>query len=103
MNNLASSYLDLGHHQKAMHLVEQTLELQERVLGKEHPDTATILIDSSFTSYFPRGEHQKVMHLYERTLNLRNHILVEMHPDTLRSKRYLAQLHAIYPARPTGT
>jgi tetratricopeptide repeat protein len=37
MNDLASSYSDLGRHQEAM-LREKTFEARQRTLGSEHPD-----------------------------------------------------------------
>ena len=38
MNNLASTYKELGRHADALALFEQVLELQRRVLPANHPD-----------------------------------------------------------------
>ena len=39
MNNLASSYSDLGRRTEALGLGEKVLEMSKRILGEEHPDT----------------------------------------------------------------
>ena len=38
MNNLASSFRDLGRHADALAMGEQVLEFQRRVLPANHPD-----------------------------------------------------------------
>ncbi len=38
MNNLAISYSDLGRHQGALEMKEETLEFYRRVLPENHPD-----------------------------------------------------------------
>jgi hypothetical protein len=38
MNNLASTYLDLGRHSDALAMHEQALEFRHRVLPANHPD-----------------------------------------------------------------
>jgi hypothetical protein len=37
MNNLATSYFNLGRHQDALVMQEKTLEFQQRVLPENHP------------------------------------------------------------------
>ena len=39
MNNLASSYSELGRRQEAVELEEKVLEASRRTLGDEHPST----------------------------------------------------------------
>ncbi len=38
MNNLASTYSDLGRHADALAMKERALEFQRRVLPADHPD-----------------------------------------------------------------
>ncbi len=38
MLGLALSYSDLGRHQEAVEMMEQTLEFRRRVLPENHPD-----------------------------------------------------------------
>ena len=38
MNNLASTYGDLGRHADALAMRERVLEFQRRVLPADHPD-----------------------------------------------------------------
>ena len=39
MNNLASTYIDLGRHDDALRLEEETLAFNKRILPSDHPDT----------------------------------------------------------------
>ena len=41
LNNLAVLYWAQGNYQKAEPLYQRSLLINERVLGKEHPDVAT--------------------------------------------------------------
>ncbi len=38
MNNLASTYSDLGRHSEALAMEERVLECDRRVLPEDHPD-----------------------------------------------------------------
>ena len=38
MNNLASTYSELGRHADALALMEKVLEFRRRVLPEDHPD-----------------------------------------------------------------
>ena len=38
MNNLASTYSDLGRHEDALAMKERVLEFNRRVLPEDHPD-----------------------------------------------------------------
>lgn len=39
MNNLAITYSGIGHRQEAIELSGKVLEMRQRTLGSEHPDT----------------------------------------------------------------
>ena len=40
MHNLANMYLGQGNYEEAEKLYRETLQIQQRVLGPDHPDTA---------------------------------------------------------------
>ena len=42
MNNLASTYSELGRHADALALREKVLEFRRRVLPEDHPDIGEI-------------------------------------------------------------
>lgn len=58
MNNLASLYFAQGHYAEAEALYRKALEICERTLGTEHPDT--ILLCKSYAELLrvlPSEEH----------------------------------------------
>jgi hypothetical protein len=40
LNDLAALYLEKGDYAKAEPLLKEVLEIRQKVLGREHPDTA---------------------------------------------------------------
>ena len=44
MVTLATSYSELGRHQNALAMREQALEIQRRVLHKDHPNIGVICL-----------------------------------------------------------
>jgi eukaryotic-like serine/threonine-protein kinase len=93
MNNLASSYADLGRLQEALALREETLKLQRAKLGPDHPDTLRSM-NNLGNSYAALGRHQEALALRETTLELRRAKLGPDHPDTLASMMGLGNSYA---------
>jgi hypothetical protein len=80
---------NLGEHQAARELEEDTLARRRRVLGQDHPSTlrsAGQLADDLRNL----GEHQAARELEEDTLARRRRVLGEDHPDTMTSATNLA-------------
>ncbi|KID85971.1 kinesin light chain [Metarhizium guizhouense ARSEF 977] len=87
--NVAESYSLLGQYQKAERMYRQTLQLKEKVLGKEHPSTLSSMNNLALVlSYLGKYEEAKQMH--RQTLQLKEKVLGKEHPDTLDSMNNLA-------------
>ncbi len=63
---------------------ENVLDIQQRILGEEHPDTATSLNNVGGT-YSELGDYQKALECHEKALDIRMRIFGEEHPDTATS------------------
>ncbi|KAH8806698.1 hypothetical protein DL96DRAFT_1822283 [Flagelloscypha sp. PMI_526] len=93
MNDLASTYSDLGQHKDALKLKEQVLALRTQILGAEHPDTLITMNDLANT-YSDLGQHKDALKLNEQVLALRTQILGKEHPGTLVSMNDLANTYS---------
>jgi tetratricopeptide (TPR) repeat protein len=90
MGNLANSYFDTGHHDRALKLHEEALALQRSKLGPDHPDTL-MSMNNLACSYTDVGQIERALKLFEETLALRRSKLGPDHPDTLASLEGQAQ------------
>ncbi|MGE3357398.1 MAG: FxSxx-COOH system tetratricopeptide repeat protein, partial [Acidimicrobiia bacterium] len=70
-------------------LFEISLELTERLVGLDHPDTLTSR-NNLAESYWSVGRYHDAIPLLERTLSEREGLLGVDHPDTLTSRHNLA-------------
>ena len=84
-----STWRNLGEHQAARDLDEDTLARRRRVLGEDHPDTLASASNLA-ADLANLGEHQAARDLDEDTLARRRRVLGEDHPDTLASANNLA-------------
>ncbi len=85
---------------EAQPLLQQALAIRKRVLGLEHPDTATSLNNLAFL-YARQGNYPAAEPLYEQALAIRKRVLGLEHPDTASSLNNLAGLYESqgnYPA-----
>ena len=83
------TYNDLGKHQDALKLQLEVVEFSERVLGAEHPDTATSKGNLAVT-YSALGQHQDALELQLEVVEFRERVLGAEHLDTALSKGNLA-------------
>jgi tetratricopeptide (TPR) repeat protein len=60
----------------------QTLELQERILGEEHPETLKTRYNVALALY-NQGKYNEALGIYKEVLNIQERVLGEKHPDTL--------------------
>ena len=90
MNNLAEVYGVQGKYAQAEALFSQTLEIQRRVLGPEHPAT----LGTSFRFRIPCTNDRANMRwrrsMQREALAGRRHALGPEHPDTMKSAADLA-------------
>ena len=82
-------YYYLGLYQKAESLLSKALKIREKILGEEHPDTATSY-NNLAVLYKSMGEYQKAEPLYLKALKIREKVLGEEHPSTATSYNNLA-------------
>lgn len=87
-SNLANTYGALGRYEEALELDQETLEIRERVLGPEHPDTLGSRSNLAIT-YRALGRNDEALKLDQETLEIKERVLGPEHPDTLISKRNL--------------
>ncbi|CAE6476928.1 unnamed protein product [Rhizoctonia solani] len=93
MNNLASTYSDLGRYDEAEQLQVQVLDTRKRILGEEHPDTLCSMNNLAST-YSHMGQYDKAEQLQVQVLDAHKRILGEEHPVTLRSVNNLAATYS---------
>jgi tetratricopeptide (TPR) repeat protein len=74
MSNLASTYSDLGRHQDALKMKEDTLEFQRRVLPPDHPDIGLSMSNLAAT-YFDLGRHADALKMQENVLAFQARVL----------------------------
>jgi tetratricopeptide (TPR) repeat protein len=102
-SRLATYLHGRGAYSRARPLYERALSIRQKVLGPEHPDTATSLDDLA-TLLHNQGELSGARPLYERALSIREKVLGPEHPDTATSLGKLATLleaqGALAAARP---
>jgi tetratricopeptide (TPR) repeat protein len=87
-HNLATCYGELGEHDRARHLDEQTLHVRREVFGEDDPDT--LESKSGFAlDLHQLGEFDRARLLDEEVFQARSRLLGEDHPDTQTSANNL--------------
>jgi tetratricopeptide (TPR) repeat protein len=66
---------------KAFSRYTKALKIQEKVLGKNHPDTATTYNNIAIT-YYKQGKPQKALAYLEKALKIQEKVLGKEHPAT---------------------
>jgi tetratricopeptide (TPR) repeat protein len=90
--NRAGEYFRVrGAYLEARPVFERALAIREKVLGPEHPDTATSLICLALLLQ-TQGDLAGSRPLYERALAIYEKVLGPEHPDTATSLSNLARL-----------
>jgi tetratricopeptide (TPR) repeat protein len=90
--NQLGYYLQMiGEYAEAQPLYERSLEIREKVLGPEHPDTASSLNNLAGLLH-DQGKYAEAQSLYERALEICENILGPEHPDTEVVRQNLANL-----------
>ncbi len=91
LSNIGSSLGRLGKFQQSAVIHQQTLELREKVLGKEHPSTLTSM-NNLAKMLHSQGKHEQAGQIHRQTLQLRENTLGKDHPDTLDSMNNVAEV-----------
>ena len=82
----------VAEYKKAETLYEKSLRIRERVLGEEHPSTATSYYNLARV-YQAQGKYEKAEGLYEKSLRIRERVLGEEHLSTAASYNNLAGVY----------
>jgi tetratricopeptide (TPR) repeat protein len=90
-SELASHLRRFGDYRGAHTYCERALAIRERLLGPDHPDTATSLNDLGIVLR-ARGAYAEARLLFDRALAIRENRLGSKHPHTARSLNELAWL-----------
>jgi tetratricopeptide (TPR) repeat protein len=89
LNNLASAIASQGRYQEAETMYLDSLSINQRLLGENHPDTSYQF--QGLGSLYERWQKpEKAIEAYERALDLRRAALGETHPVTISSVIRLA-------------
>ena len=75
------AYYNKGEYDKAIELYRKALEIKEKVLGKEHPSTATSYNNIGL-AYYNKGKYDKAMEFYRKAEKIREQKLGPDHPYT---------------------
>jgi len=91
INEVAVFHLDAGRYEGAEPLFHRTLEIYERVLGKEHPSALTG-VNNLAALLRKKGDYEDAEPLYRRALAGTEIVFGKEHPETLTSENNLALL-----------
>ena len=82
---------NLGLYPRAQLLLQQAMEIRQRVLGPEHPDTL-VSVNTLANVLYDEGRYAEAEKLDRETLDIRRRVLGSQHPDTLVSVNTLANV-----------
>jgi tetratricopeptide (TPR) repeat protein len=85
-------FLQRGRWRDAEPLAVHVMQVRERVLGPEHPDTLAS-VNNLAELYQGQGRYTEAEPLYQRALAARERVVGLEHPDTLTSVNNLAYLY----------
>lgn len=93
LNNLALLYSDMGDYMLAEPLYKQSLEINKKVLGVEHPYYVMSLNNLGIL-YYESGDYKSAELLYKQALEITKITLGEEHPDVASSLNRLGVLYS---------
>ena len=89
LHTIGGVYLALGLYDNAEPLLTRAMELRQRLLGHDHPDT--LRSETSMALLYQRqGRHVSEQTMHQDVLERRRRVLGEDHPDTLWSMHNVA-------------
>jgi non-specific serine/threonine protein kinase/serine/threonine-protein kinase len=93
MTNLANVLKDEGHYAEAEKLYRETLDVERRVLGPEHPRTLW-LMNNLANVLTDEGRYAEAEKLFRKTLDIRRRVLGPESPDAASSTYNLSCIAA---------
>ena len=90
-SRLAGYYKELGRYEVALKMEQDTLDVQQELLGQEHPATLTSM-NNLAEVLSDQGKYEQAKEMHRQVLRLRETVLGKEHPSTLTSMNNLAGL-----------
>ena len=91
-SSITTAYRSQGEYAKALEWSWKTLDIREKVLGKEHPDTAAAYINIA-AIYNSQGEYLKALEWYQKTLDIREKLSANDYPETAAAYNNIAAVY----------
>jgi tetratricopeptide (TPR) repeat protein len=91
VGGLGQSYL--GNYSQALEWYQKAMAIHEKVLGKEHPDTATTY-NNIASVYYSQGDYAKSSEWDQKVLLIREKVLGKEHPGTATTYNNIAGVYA---------
>ncbi|KAK3383706.1 hypothetical protein B0T24DRAFT_645911 [Lasiosphaeria ovina] len=86
--NIAESYSQMAKYEEAEQMYRQALELNEKVLGREHPSTLDSMNNLGLV-LGSQGKYEEAEQIHRQALELYEKVLGREHPSTLDSMNNL--------------
>ena len=83
----------MGDYPKALEFYTKALNIQEKVLGKDHPDVANSY-NNIGSVYSDMGDYPKALDFYTKALNIREKVLGKDHPTTAISYNNIGSVYS---------
>ena len=90
-NNIAVVYSEQGDYERALEYCRKALAVRERVLGSDHPDTATTYNNMAGV-FRAQGDYEKAMEYLSKALAIRERVLGPEHPSTAATYNNMASV-----------
>jgi len=89
---LGKGFYELADYSQALKYHEKALAIREKVLGKEHPDTATTNNEIAVV-YYSKGDYDHALDFHNKALAIKEKVLSKEHPDTALAYSNIAQIY----------
>ena len=91
-SQIGNGYNDIAHYSQALESYNKVCFICEKILGTEHPDTATSYNDIAVV-YNNMGDYQRALEWYRKALAIREMLLGAEHPDTAATYNNIAMIY----------
>ncbi|MCL1937955.1 MAG: tetratricopeptide repeat protein [Candidatus Azobacteroides sp.] len=82
----------LVDYSQSLEYYTKALSISEKVLGIEHPDTATTY-NNIAEVYYAQGDYDQALEYHTKALNIREKVLGKEHPDTATTYNNIAEVY----------
>jgi tetratricopeptide (TPR) repeat protein len=92
-NNIGVLYGKKGDYDTALDYHKKSLDIKEKVLGTEHPDTATAY-NNIAGIYKSKGDYDTALDYYKKSLDIKEKVLGTEHPSTATAYNNIGQIYS---------